>query len=52
MGSTALFEKYKNELANDVQKLASLVVLLLDSTEGVLLMNGARSSLASEVKEK
>ena len=53
MGSTAHVEEEKRELAKDVHRLARLGVRLMDSTEGgVVVMNGAESSLVSEVKEK
>ncbi|KAH0688918.1 hypothetical protein KY289_016276 [Solanum tuberosum] len=53
IGSTAHFEKDKKELAKVVHRLARLGVRLMDSTEGgVVVMNGAESSLVSEVKEK
>ncbi|KAH0738137.1 hypothetical protein KY290_036842 [Solanum tuberosum] len=53
MGSTAHFEKDKKDLAKEVHRLAQLGVRLMDSTKGgVVLMNGAKSSLVSEVKEK
>ncbi|KAH0678989.1 hypothetical protein KY284_020074 [Solanum tuberosum] len=50
--STAHFEKNKKELAIDVHRLTCLGVRLMDSTEGVVVMNGTESSLVSEVKEK
>ena len=53
MGSTAHLEEDKKELATDVNRLACLGVLLMDSTEGgKVVMNGSDSSLVSEVKEK
>ena len=53
MGSTAHVEEEKKELAREVHRLAHLGVRLMDSTEGeVMVMNGAKSSLVSEVKEK
>ncbi|KAH0702583.1 hypothetical protein KY285_016861 [Solanum tuberosum] len=53
MGSTSHFEEDKRELAKDVHRLARLGVRVMDSTEGrVVVMNGAESSLVSEVKEK
>ncbi|KAH0739661.1 hypothetical protein KY290_038366 [Solanum tuberosum] len=53
MGSTAHVEESKKELSKDVHKLARLGVRLMDSNEGgVVVMNGAESSLMSEVKEK
>ncbi|KAH0698695.1 hypothetical protein KY284_012910 [Solanum tuberosum] len=53
MGSTAHFEEDKRELAKDVHRLARLGVRLMDSTKrGVVVKNGAESSLVSEVKEK
>jgi len=53
MGSNAHFEKDKRELAKDMHRLARLGVHLMDSTEGgVVVMNGAESSLVSEIKEK
>ncbi|WMV54892.1 hypothetical protein MTR67_048277 [Solanum verrucosum] len=53
MGSTAYVEEEKRELVKDVQRLARLGVRLMDSIEGgVVVMNGAESSLVSEVKEK
>ncbi|KAH0784270.1 hypothetical protein KY290_003868 [Solanum tuberosum] len=53
MGSTAHVEEEKRELAKDVHRLTRLGVRLMDSTEGgVVLLNGAESSLVSEVNEK
>ncbi|KAH0693675.1 hypothetical protein KY285_020772 [Solanum tuberosum] len=53
MGSTSYVEEENSELAKDVHKLARLGVRLMDSTEGgIVVMNGAESSLVSEVKEK
>ncbi|KAH0728063.1 hypothetical protein KY284_003928 [Solanum tuberosum] len=53
MGSTAHVEEGKRELAKDVHRLAHLGVRLMDSTEGgIVVTNGAESSLVSEVKEK
>ncbi|KAH0675767.1 hypothetical protein KY285_023568 [Solanum tuberosum] len=53
MGSTAHVEEEKKELAKEEHTLAQLGVRLMDSTEGaVVVMNGAESSLVSEVKEK
>ena len=52
MGSTSLFEEEKKELAKDVHRLARLGVRLMGSTEGgIVVTNGAESSLVSEVKE-
>ncbi|KAH0641167.1 hypothetical protein KY285_037753 [Solanum tuberosum] len=43
----------KRELAKDVHRLARLRVKLMDSTEGgIVVMNGAESSLVSEIKGK
>ncbi|KAH0679067.1 hypothetical protein KY284_020152 [Solanum tuberosum] len=48
--NTAHIEEEKKELVKDVHRLARLGVLLMDSTEGgVVAMNGAKSSLVSEV---
>ncbi|KAH0777818.1 hypothetical protein KY290_009229 [Solanum tuberosum] len=53
MGSPAHFEEDKKDLVKDVHRLAGLGVRLMDSIEGgVVVMNGAESSLVSEVKEK
>ena len=53
MGSTAHVEKEKRELANYVHRLSRLGVRLMDSTKGgIVVTNGAESSLVSEVKEK
>ncbi|WMV45810.1 hypothetical protein MTR67_039195 [Solanum verrucosum] len=53
MGSTGHVEEEKRELAKDVHRLARLGVQLMDSTKGgVVVMNGAESSLMSEVKGK
>ncbi|KAH0765914.1 hypothetical protein KY285_001785 [Solanum tuberosum] len=53
MGSTTHFEEGNKELAKDVHRLARLEVRLMDSTEGgVVVMDGAESSLVLEVKEK
>ena len=41
MGSTAHVEEKKRELAKDVHRLARLGVKLLDSTEGIVVTNGA-----------
>ena len=41
MGSTAHVEEEKRELAKDVHRLARLGVKLLDSTEGIVVTNGA-----------
>ncbi|KAH0669635.1 hypothetical protein KY289_024128 [Solanum tuberosum] len=50
--STSHVEEEKKKLAKDVHRLARLGVRLMDSTErGVVVMNGAESSLVSEVKE-
>ncbi|KAH0679995.1 hypothetical protein KY290_022105 [Solanum tuberosum] len=53
MDSTAHVDEEKSELAKDVHRLACLRVRLKDSTEGgIVVTNGAESSLVSEVKEK
>ena len=39
------------ELAKDVHRIACLGVRLIDSTKGLVMMNGAESSLVSKVKE-
>ncbi|WMV25803.1 hypothetical protein MTR67_019188 [Solanum verrucosum] len=53
IGRTAHVEEVKKELAKEVHRLACLGVRLLDSNEGgIVVMNGAESSLVSEVKEK
>ncbi|XP_025888838.1 uncharacterized protein [Solanum lycopersicum] len=52
-GSTANIEEERKELSKDVHRLKHLGVHLYDSNEvGVVGMNGAESSLVSEVKEK
>ena len=51
MGSTAHFEEGEKELEKNVHRLALLGVRLSNSTEGgIVVMNGAESSLVSEVK--
>ena len=51
MGSISHVEEEKRELAKDVHRLACLGVRLMNSTEGgIVVMNGAESSLVSEVK--
>ncbi|KAH0709554.1 hypothetical protein KY284_010981 [Solanum tuberosum] len=53
MSSTTHVEEEKRELAKDVHRLTRLGVRLMDSTEGgIVVMNGAESSLVSEVKGK
>ncbi|KAH0709023.1 hypothetical protein KY284_010450 [Solanum tuberosum] len=53
MGSTTHVEGEKRELAKDVHRPALLGVILMDSTlRGIVVTNGAESSLVSEVKEK
>ena len=53
MGITAYVEEEKRELAKDVHILACLGVKLMDSTKGeIIVINGAESSLVSEVKGK
>ena len=52
MGSTAHVEEEKRELAKYVHRLARLGVRLMYSTEGgIVVTNGVKSSLVSEVKE-
>ena len=53
MGSTAHVEEEKRELSKDVHKITCMEVRHMDSTEkGIVVTNGAESSLVSEVKEK
>ena len=53
MGNNSDVEERKRELAKDVHKLARLVFRHMDSTEGgIMVTNGAESSLLSKVKEK
>ena len=53
MGCTAHVEEQKRDLSKDVHRLARLGVILMDSIEGgIVVTNGAESSLVSEVKEK
>ena len=53
MGSTSHVKEEKRELAKDVHRLTCLGVTLIDSTEGgIVVTNGAESSLVFEVKEK
>ncbi|KAH0670582.1 hypothetical protein KY290_025996 [Solanum tuberosum] len=53
MGSTTHVEEENRELAKAMHRLARLGVRLMDSTEGgIVVTNGAESSLVSEVKEK
>ena len=53
MGSSALVEEEKRELAKYVQRLACVGVRLMDFKEwGIVVTNGDESSLVSEVKEK
>ena len=53
MGSTSHVEEEKRVLQKDVHKLSRLGVSLIDSIEGgIVVMNGAESSLVSDVKEK
>ena len=53
MGITTHFKEGKKELANVFHCPARLGVLLLDSSKGgVVVMNGAKLSLVSKVKEK
>ena len=53
MGSVAHFEEQKKELVKAVHRLARLGVLLMSISEsGVIVQNGAESSLVVEVKEK
>ncbi len=47
---TTDFEKNREELSKDVHKIARLGVRLMDSIDGLFVMNGAESSLVSEVK--
>ena len=48
--STTHFGEDKKELERDVHRLARLRVRLLDSIEGVVVMNEVESSLVSKVK--
>ena len=51
MGSTTHVKEGKRELAKDVHRIERLGVM--DSTEGgIVVTNGAESSLVSEEKEK
>ena len=53
MGSTSHVEEEKWQLEKDVHRLARLEVRLMDSIEeGIVMTNGADSSLVLEVKEK
>ena len=53
MGSVAHVEEKRKKLAKDVHKLAHLGVCLMSiSDSGVIVQNGAESSLVVEVKEK
>ncbi|WMV41237.1 hypothetical protein MTR67_034622 [Solanum verrucosum] len=53
MRSNSHVEEGKKHLAQEVHRLARLGVFFLDSSEGgVVMMNGAKSSLMSQVKEK
>ena len=53
MGSTTYVKEEKRKLDKDVHRLAHLEVRLMDSTEGgIMVTNGAKSSLVLEVKEK
>ena len=53
MGNISRVEEEKKELAKDVHRLACLGVRLIDFTEGdIMVINGAESSLVSEVKQK
>ncbi|WMV08494.1 hypothetical protein MTR67_001879 [Solanum verrucosum] len=52
MCSTAHVEEEKRELKKDVHSLARLGVQQMDSNEGgIVVMNGTKSSLVSEMKE-
>ena len=52
MGSPVHVEEKKRELAKDLHRVALLGVRLMDSTEGgIVVTNGVKSSLVSEVKE-
>ena len=53
MGSVAHVEEEKNELVNDVHRLARLGFRLMSiSDNGVTVQNGAESSFEVEIKEK
>ncbi|KAH0682737.1 hypothetical protein KY285_020250 [Solanum tuberosum] len=53
MGSVAHVEEERKELAKDVHRLARLGVRLMSISDGgVMVQNGAESSLVVEVKEK
>ncbi|WMV46404.1 hypothetical protein MTR67_039789 [Solanum verrucosum] len=53
MGSVAQIEGDKNELVQDVHRLARLGVHLVDSTKGcVMVHNGLESSFVADVKSK
>ena len=48
-----MLRKKRNDLVKDVQRLARLLVYLASiSDNGVIVQNGAESSLVQEVKEK
>ena len=52
MGSTDQVEEEKRDLSKDMHRFSCLEVRLMDSTEGgILVTNGAESSLLSRVKE-
>ena len=53
MGSTTYVEEVKRELAKYIHRLARLGVKPMDSIEGgIVVTNGAVSSVASKLKEK
>ena len=53
MGSVSHVEEERKELAKDVHRLARLGVRLMSISDGgVMVQNGAKSSLVVEVKEK
>ncbi|WMV18455.1 hypothetical protein MTR67_011840, partial [Solanum verrucosum] len=53
MGSVAHIEEERKELARDVHRLARLGVRCMSISDGgVIVQNGAKSSLVAEVKEK
>ncbi|WMV08732.1 hypothetical protein MTR67_002117 [Solanum verrucosum] len=53
MGSVSHIDDDKKELVRDVHRLARLGVQLVDSTKGgVMVHNGSKSSLVSDVKAK
>ena len=53
IGSITHVEEEKRELSKDIHRISIMGVKLMDSIEGgIVVTNGAESSLVSEVKEK